>query len=165
MPTEERKKSRRARTTAMLERVDQELAESERERRDPRRGVVLSAIRWEIAARAEAVEALEDVTADLLAEIQQISSRQAGALSTVGGVVATLRDVHEHVIFLRKSLSDIQAKLSALSGEVSKNSAKIEMTRGDLALARAKWLGWRGLIFSVGITIHELIKHLLGGTQ
>lgn len=165
MPTQEKREQRRARAEAMLERVDQELQDSERSHREPSRGVILSALRWEIAARAEAVSAIEDVTCDLLAEVTEISGRQAGAIATVDALKTSLQELKASVSGLRNDIAVLSDKIAFISAAVSRNTSNIEMTRGDLAIARAKWIGWRGLIFSVGITIHELIKFFLGGAQ
>jgi hypothetical protein len=78
---------------------------------------------------------------------------------------------------LRKAIGDLaegQGRIAAeLAAQAQKDSVHEEAitgihqtvaaTKADLAIARAKWLGWRSLAAVIGWGILEALKHWLGG--
>ena len=57
----------------------------------------------------------------------------------------------------------IAAELAARARQDSIHEEAIEATKTDLAIAKAKWVGWRGLALTLGWGALEALKHWIGG--
>lgn len=86
MPTPEKREQRRQRTQRVLSELEREITDAARDGREPDSGKILSTLKWEIAARAEATEAVEDLAAGALVVIQEISNRQTGAITDLSEI-------------------------------------------------------------------------------
>lgn len=83
MPTEDKRAARCARTQRILAELEREITAAVNEGREPDSGKILSTLKWEIAARADSVEAMEDLVAGALVVLQEVSGRQSGAIASL----------------------------------------------------------------------------------
>jgi ABC-type transporter Mla subunit MlaD len=101
----------------------------------------------------------------------------AGLAAEIGELSTLVRECGDEIREVRGVLASISAALAdqaELLGRVlaalaqgerqgSRHEEAIEATRKDLALARAKWLGWRSLAAGIGWGALEALKHWIGG--
>jgi ABC-type transporter Mla subunit MlaD len=101
----------------------------------------------------------------------------AGLAAEIGELSALTRECSDELREVRVALAGVSAALAdqaELLGRVlaalaqgerqgSQHEEAIEATRKDLALARAKWLGWRSLAAGIGWGALEALKHWIGG--
>ena len=101
----------------------------------------------------------------------------AGLAAEIGELSSLVRECSDELREVRGALAGVSAALAdqaELLGRVLAELAKgerqgtaheqaIEATRKDLAVARAKWLGWRSLAAGIGWGALEALKHWIGG--
>jgi len=99
----------------------------------------------------------------------QAKKDYAALFSGLEALASTVRSgfaAHEEEMHLvRRKLAELSdgqerilAELEELAHQNNLHKEAIKETKTDLALARAKWLGWRGLAVAIGVGILEAIK-------
>lgn len=109
----------------------------------------------------------EDQIAGLMAEVGQLSSlvreSEVARSQDARATRAAIGDLAEGQGRILAELA-ARARQESLHEEAIAGIHKtVAATRADLALTRAKWLGWRGLAVSLGLGLIEAIKYWLGG--
>lgn len=109
----------------------------------------------------------EDQIAGLMAEVGQLSSlvresekARAQDMRSINGAIGELAEGQGRV------LAELAARArqdSVHEEAITGIHQTVAATRADLALTRAKWLGWRGLAVGLGWGLLEAIKHWIGG--
>lgn len=109
----------------------------------------------------------EDQIAGLMAEVRQLSSlvreseaARAQDMRSINGAIGELAEGQGRV------LAELAARArqdSVHEEAITGMHKTVEATRTELALTRAKWLGWRGLAVGLGWGLLEAIKHWIGG--
>jgi len=105
----------------------------------------------------------------------------AGLLQEVGELSALVRNSEEaraqDMRAIRKALGDLSEGQGRIAAELATRARQdslheeaitgihktVEATKTDLAVARAKWLGWRSLAAGIGWGALEALKHWIGG--
>lgn len=105
---------------------------------------------------ADGVVALVEATGHLKADLVRIA-----------GQIAALRAAQDEQA---EQIGRIAAELAARARQDSIHEEAITgvhrvatATQAELALARAKWLGWRGLAVTLALAVFEALKHWIGG--
>lgn len=109
----------------------------------------------------------EDQIAGLMAEVGALSSlvreSEAARAEDMRAVRAGLGELAEGQGRILAELAARARQDSVHEEAITGMHRAVEATRADLALARAKWLGWRGLAVGLGWGLLEAIKHWIGG--
>ena len=105
----------------------------------------------------------------------------AGLAAEVGELSALVRNSEEaraqDMRAIRKALGDLSEGQGRIAAELATRARQdslheeaitgihktVEATKTDLAVARAKWLGWRSLAAGIGWGALEALKHWIGG--
>jgi hypothetical protein len=119
--------------------------------------------------------------AGVLAELGELSalvrhSEQARA-EDMRAVNACMRSVERSLASIRETVGELAENQGRILAELAARARQdsiheeaitgvhraVEMTKADLALARAKWLGWRGLAIAIGWGALEAFQRWIGG--
>lgn len=109
----------------------------------------------------------EDQIAGLMAEVGQLSSlvresekARAQDMRSINGAIGELAEGQGRV------LAELAARArqdSVHEEAITGMHKTVEATRTELALTRAKWVGWRSLAAAIGFGILKAIEHWIGG--
>ncbi len=105
----------------------------------------------------------------------------AGLAAEVGELSGLVRNSEEaraeDMRVIRKALGDLAEGQGRIAAELATRARQdslheeaitgihktVDATKADLAVARAKWLGWRSLAAGIGWGALEALKHWIGG--
>lgn len=106
--------------------------------------------------------------AGLAALVRNSEAARASNARAVNSELAELRRASaEQAELLGRVLAELahRARVDAAHTEaITGAQEEISSTRTELAIARARWVGWRGLAVAIGWGILEAIKHILSGS-
>lgn len=123
----------------------------------------------------------QEQMAGVMVELGELSSlvrhsEQARA-EDMRAVGACMRSTDRAIASIRETLGELAENQGRILAELAARARQdsiheeaitgvtkaVETTRADLVVARAKWLGWRGLAAGLGWGLLEAIKHWIGG--
>lgn len=139
MPTPEKREARRQRTQRILTELEREITDAARDGREPDSGKILSTLKWEIAARADSIESVEDIVAGALVVLQEVSSRQAGAIANlaeirneVAELSALVRNAESSRAEFAKARNEADARRDANLDLIANEVRSLSSSVGDL---------------------------------
>lgn len=119
MPTQAARDERRRRTNEVLAQLDKELSEAKSGNREPDKGRIMSLLQWEIVARSEAVQSMEDIVKGALVVLHEVSSRQAGAIDSLKSIQRNDAETRKDVAALSSLLRTHLANVAQFSREAA----------------------------------------------
>jgi hypothetical protein len=99
----------------------------------------------------------------LAAERKADKAWQAGVDKALGDLSEGQGRIAAELAARARQDSIHEEAITGVHKAVKATDAALDVTRRDLAVARAKWLGWRSLAAALGWGLLEALKHWIGG--
>ena len=99
-------------------------------------------------------------TQEVLDEIDKLAKKQDESLKNIQSILESQVRILSALKTVSTRVDEVHDKLS---GEVTGLHKKVDATNDDLAVAKAKWIGWRAGGLLLGLGVLEAISRALGG--
>lgn len=110
---------------------------------------------------------MDDFAETMKAETKRVTDELESLGDRVDTSLGHVQSILESQVKILASLKSINSKVDEvhdkLTGEVTGLHKKVDATNEDLALAKAKWIGWRAGGLLLGLGVLEAISRALGG--
>lgn len=104
------------------------------------------------------------------ASLRRLGDAVMALIDAQGHLKADVDRLADQLVLIRAAQGDqaeqlgrVLAELAARARQDSIHTEQIEATGRELAVARLRWLGWRGLAVTMALAVVEAIKLWLGG--